>query len=80
MKMCEKLARQDEEKKLKVPFFIFIDFGIFIYIYLLLWHSTEAVAFFHSPSLPLFSMLALLSRHLLRDSLCTALQTEKLWI
>ncbi len=27
----------------------------------LLWHSTEAVAFFHSPSSPLFSLLALLS-------------------
>ncbi len=37
---------------------------------------------FHSPSSPLFSLLALLSHliHLLRDSLCTALQTEKLWI
>ncbi len=35
MKMSEKLARQDEEKKLKVPFFIFIDFGIFIYIWVI---------------------------------------------
>ncbi len=46
-----------------------------------LWHSTEAVAFFHSPSSPLFSLLApFVSSHLLRDSLCTALQTERLWI
>ncbi len=30
---------------------------------LLLWHSTEAVAFFSSPSSPLFSLLALLSCH-----------------
>ncbi len=29
---------------------------------LLLWHSTEAVAFFHSLSSPLFSLLARLSR------------------
>ncbi len=35
---------------------------------------------FHSPSSPLFSLLALVSSHLLRDSLCTALQTERLWI
>ncbi len=47
---------------------------------LLLWHSTEAVAFFHSPSSPLFSLLARLSRLILRDSLCTALRTERLWI
>ncbi len=34
-----------------------------ISLFLLLWHSTEAVAFFFSPSSPLFSLLALLSCH-----------------
>ncbi len=38
-----------------------IDQGL--YQGLLLWHSTEAVAFFSSPSSPLFSLLALLSCH-----------------
>ncbi len=45
--------------------------------------STEAVAFFHSPVLPLFSSLlaSSVSSHIYwRDSLCTALQTGKLWI
>ncbi len=42
-----------------------------------LWHSTEAVTFFLSPSSPLSSLLCSL---VLRDSLCTALQTERLWI
>ncbi len=40
-------------------------------------HSTEAVAFFLSPSSPLSSLLCSL---VLRDSLGTALQTEILWI
>ncbi len=42
-----------------------------------LWHSMEAVTFFLSPSSPLSSLLCSL---VLRDSLCTALQTERLWI
>ncbi len=42
-----------------------------------LWHSMEAVAFFLSLSSPLSSLLCSL---VLRDSLCTALQTERLWI
>ncbi len=47
-----------------------------------LWHSTEAVAFFSPRPRPYFPCLLsprLVSSHLLRDSLCTALQTEKLW-
>ncbi len=47
---------------------------------LLVWLSTEAVAFL-SPSFPYFPCLPLfVSSHLLRDSLCTALQTRRLWI
>ncbi len=48
----------------------------------LLWHSTEAVAFFPPRPLPYFPCLlsCLVTSHLLRDSLCIALQTEKLWI
>ncbi len=46
----------------------------------LVWLSTEAVAFFTTYS-PIFSLLAsFVSSHLLRDSLCMALQTRKLWI
>ncbi len=46
--------------------------------YVLVWLSTEAVAFF-TPSPPFFSLLAsFVSSHL--DSLCTALQTRRLWI
>ncbi len=46
----------------------------------LVWLSTEAVAFL-SPSFPYFPCLPLfVSSHLLRDSLCTALQTRRLWI
>ncbi len=46
----------------------------------LVWLSTEAVAFF-TPRPPFFSLLAsFVSSHLLRDSLCTALQTRRLWI
>ncbi len=42
----------------------------------------EAVAFFTPRPRPYFPCLlsCLVSSHLLRDSLCTALQTEKLWI
>ncbi len=48
---------------------------------LLVWLSTEAVAFF-TPRPPFFFPLlaSFVSSHLLRDSLCTALQTRKLWI
>ncbi len=49
----------------------------------LVWLSTEAVASFHSPVLPLFSSLlaSSVSSHIYwKDSLCTALQTRKLWI
>ncbi len=36
---------------------------------------------FSLPVLPFFSLLAsFVSSHLLRDSLCTALQTRRLWI
>ncbi len=50
-------------------------------VILLLWHSTEAVAFFSLPVLALiFPACSLVSSHLLRDSLCTALETERLWI
>ncbi len=54
---------------------------IFI-IYILFWHSMEAVAFFTPRPRPYFPCLlyGLVSSHLLRDSLCTALQTERLWI
>ncbi len=53
----------------------------YLYILLLLWHSTEAVTFFSLPVLALiFPACSLVSSHLLRDSLCTALQTERLWI
>ncbi len=47
---------------------------------LLLWHSTEAVAFFSPRPLPYFPCLLsrLVSSHLLRDSLCIALQTGKI--
>ncbi len=53
---------------------------IHLYMLVLLWHSTEAVAFFSSPSSPLFPCLlsCLVTSHLLRDSLCIALQTEKI--
>ncbi len=48
---------------------------------LLVWLSTEAVAFFFTPRPPFFPLLAsFVSSHLLRDSLCTALQTRRLWI
>ncbi len=45
---------------------------------LLLWHSTEAVAFFTPRPRPYFPCLLSVSSHLLRDSLCTALQTGKI--
>ncbi len=44
----------------------------------LLWHSTEAVAFFTPRPRPYFPCLLFVSSHLLRDSLCTALQTGKI--
>ncbi len=50
---------------------------------LLIWLSTEAVAFFSLSRPPLFSSLlaSSVSSHIYwRDSLCTALQTGKLWI
>ncbi len=49
----------------------------------LVWLSTEAVAFFSLSRPPLFSSLlaSSVSSHIYwRDSLCTALQTGKLWI
>ncbi len=54
----------------------------FVFIYFIfssLWHSMEAVAFF---SLPVLTLIfpALLPCLVLRVSLCTALQTERLWI
>ncbi len=46
----------------------------------LLWHSTEAVAFFTPRPRPYFPCLLPCLVSLLRNSLCTALQTERLWI
>ncbi len=65
-------------------YFAILYLHVYIYIHILplLWHSTEAVAFFTPRPRPYFPCLlcCLVSSHLLRDSLCTALQTEKLWI
>ncbi len=51
---------------------------------LLVWHSTEVVAYISLHALPFFSSLlaSAVSSHLIywRDSFCTALQTRKLWI
>ncbi len=49
---------------------------------LLVWLSTEVVAYISLPALPFFPPCLLLLSRLIywRDSLCTALQTRKLWI
>ncbi len=55
------------------------DNGSFSIITFLVWLSTEAVAFF-TPRPSLFSLLALQYCLIYWETLCTALQTEKLWI
>ncbi len=47
---------------------------------LLLWQPNGGGCIFHSPSSLIFPACSPVLSDLLRDSLCTALQTEKLWI
>ncbi len=62
---CRKWVRWTEEKKHS-----FFSFG-----------SQRRRSHFSTPRPPSFSLLAsFVSSHLLRDSLCTALQTRRLWI
>ncbi len=69
--------------QLLFPFFFFLDYAYPIFgLCYFLWLSTEAVAFFHSLSSALFSLLARLSRLIYWETLSARLSKlkERLWI